>query len=55
MPGMKTIGTIYNASETNSINLNKIAKAYSKLEQEFEREPSPEELAKVLDLPTEKI
>ena len=25
-PGMKTIGTIYNASETNSINLNKIAK-----------------------------
>ncbi|MFM2136239.1 MAG: polymerase sigma factor RpoD [Bacteroidota bacterium] len=36
-------------------SLNKIAKAYSKLEQEFEREPSPEELAKVLDLPTEKI
>ncbi|MFM7216499.1 MAG: RNA polymerase sigma factor RpoD/SigA [Bacteroidota bacterium] len=36
-------------------SLNKIAKAYSKLEQEFEREPSPEELAKVLDIPTEKI
>ncbi|MFM2207138.1 MAG: polymerase sigma factor RpoD [Bacteroidota bacterium] len=36
-------------------SLNKIAKAYSKLEQEYEREPSPEELAKVLDLPTEKI
>lgn len=26
-PGMKTVGTLYNASETNSINLNKIAKA----------------------------
>ena len=26
-PGMKTLGTLYNASETNSINLNKIAKA----------------------------
>ncbi len=25
-PGMKTVGTLYNASETNSINLNKIAK-----------------------------
>ncbi len=36
-------------------SLNKISKAYSKLEQEFEREPSPEELAKVLDIPTEKI
>ena len=36
-------------------SLNKIAKAYSKLEQEYEREPSPEELAKVLDIPTEKI
>ncbi len=36
-------------------SLNKISKAYSKLEQEFEREPSPAELAKVLDIPTEKI
>ena len=36
-------------------SLNKISKAYSKLEQEFEREPSPAELAKILDIPTEKI
>src|SRR5471030_3167667 len=36
-------------------SLNKISKAYSKLEQEFEREPSPEELAKLLDLPEDKI
>ena len=36
-------------------SLNKISKAYSKLEQEFEHEPSPEELAKILDIPTEKI
>jgi RNA polymerase primary sigma factor len=36
-------------------SLNKISKAYSKLEQEFEREPSSEELSKILDLPSEKI
>ena len=30
--------------------LNKIGKAYSSLEQEFEREPSPEEIAKQLDM-----
>ncbi len=36
-------------------SLNKISKAYSKLEQEFEREPSPAELAKILDIPTEKV
>lgn len=36
-------------------SLNKINKAYSKLEQEFEREPSAEELAHVLDLPEDKI
>lgn len=36
-------------------SLNKIGKAFSKLEQEFEREPSSEELSKVLDLPSEKI
>ncbi|TAE56949.1 MAG: sigma-70 family RNA polymerase sigma factor [Bacteroidetes bacterium] len=29
--------------------LNKIGKAFSKLEQEFEREPSPEELAEILE------
>jgi RNA polymerase primary sigma factor len=36
-------------------SLNKINKAYSKLEQEFEREPTPEELANLLDLPQDKI
>jgi len=36
-------------------SLNKINKAYSKLEQEFEREPSPSELANILDLPEDKI
>jgi RNA polymerase primary sigma factor len=36
-------------------SLNKINKAFSKLEQEFEREPSPEELADILDLPEDKI
>jgi RNA polymerase primary sigma factor len=36
-------------------SLNKINKAFSKLEQEFEREPSAEELAKVLDLPEDKV
>jgi RNA polymerase primary sigma factor len=30
--------------------LNKIGKAYSSLEQEFEREPSPEEIAEQLDM-----
>src|SRR6266481_9990671 len=33
-------------------SLNKISKAYSKLEQEFEREPSADELAKILEIPT---
>ena len=36
-------------------SLNKINKAFSKLEQEFERPPSAEELAKVLDLPEDKV
>ncbi len=36
-------------------SLNKISKAYSKLEQEFEREPSVEELATLLELPIEKV
>jgi len=40
----------------NKVGLsNKIIKAYSQLEQEFEREPSTEELAELLDLPTEEI
>jgi RNA polymerase primary sigma factor len=36
-------------------SLNKINKAFSKLEQEFEREPTAEELASILDLPEDKI
>jgi RNA polymerase primary sigma factor len=36
-------------------SLNKINKAFSKFEQEFERTPSPEELADVLELPKEKV
>jgi RNA polymerase primary sigma factor len=36
-------------------SLNKINKAYSKLEQEYEREPSAEELSAVLDLPEDKV
>lgn len=36
-------------------SLNKLNKAFSKLEQEFEREPTEEELAFVLDLPEEKV
>jgi RNA polymerase primary sigma factor len=36
-------------------SLNKISKAYSKLEQEFEREPSPEEISKILQIPMEKV
>ena len=36
-------------------SLNKINKAFSKFEQEFERTPTPEELAEALDLPKEKI
>jgi len=40
----------------NKVGLsNKIIKAYSQLEQEFEREPSTEELADLLDLPTDEI
>src|SRR5271169_4596440 len=35
--------------------LNKIGKAFSTLEQEFEREPSASELAKVLDMSPEEI
>ncbi len=31
-------------------SLNKISKLYSKLEQEFEREPTPEELAEVMEM-----
>lgn len=40
----------------NKVGLsNKIIKAYSQLEQEFEREPSTEELAELLNLPTDEI
>ncbi len=36
-------------------SLNKINKAFSELEQEFEREPSPEELAEMLEISTEEV
>ncbi len=36
-------------------SLNKINKAFTQLEQEFEREPSPEELAKLLNLELEEV
>jgi RNA polymerase primary sigma factor len=36
-------------------SLNKINKAYSRLEQEFEREPTAEELATILELPEDKV
>lgn len=36
-------------------SLNKINKAFAKFEQENERTPSPEELARVLDIPKEKV
>ncbi len=36
-------------------SLNKINKAFSKLEQQFEREPSAEELSEVLELPQDKV
>lgn len=36
-------------------SLNKINRAFSELEQEFEREPSPEELAIFLEIPTEEV
>src|SRR4030043_444812 len=36
-------------------SLNKINKAFSKFEQEFERTPTPEELAEALELPKEKV
>ena len=36
-------------------SLNKINKAYSKLEQEFEREPTADEIATLLDLPIDKV
>ncbi|HZG26712.1 MAG TPA: RNA polymerase sigma factor RpoD/SigA [Chitinophagaceae bacterium] len=40
----------------NKVGLtNRIQKAYSLLEQEFEREPSAEELAEVLEMDTEEI
>ena len=36
-------------------SLNKINKAFSELEQEYEREPSSEELADMLEIPTEEV
>jgi RNA polymerase primary sigma factor len=36
-------------------SLNKITKAFSKFEQEHERRPSAEELAKALDIPVDKV
>ncbi len=36
-------------------SLNKINKAFSELEQEYEREPSPDELAETLEIPTEEV
>jgi RNA polymerase primary sigma factor len=36
-------------------SLNKINKAYSRLEQQFEREPSAEELSEILELPQDKV
>lgn len=36
-------------------SLNRISKTFSELEQKFEREPSPEELAEVLDLTISEI
>ena len=40
----------------NKVGLtNRIAKAYSMLEQQYEREPSPEELAEVLELDIEEV
>ncbi|HVY75046.1 MAG TPA: RNA polymerase sigma factor RpoD/SigA [Puia sp.] len=40
----------------NKVGLtNRIQKAYSQLEQQFEREPSPEELAEVLELEIEEV
>lgn len=40
----------------NKVGLtNRIQKAYSQLEQEYEREPSPEELAEILELDTDEV
>ncbi len=40
----------------NKVGLtNRISKAYSQLEQEYEREPTPEELAFLLDMDTEEV
>jgi RNA polymerase primary sigma factor len=40
----------------NKVGLtNRIQKAYSQLEQEFEREPSAEELAEILELDIDEV
>src|SRR3954463_9313629 len=40
----------------NKVGLtNRVSKAYSQLEQEFEREPSPDELATILEIDIEEV
>jgi RNA polymerase primary sigma factor len=36
-------------------NINKVNKAFSKLEQEFEREPTPDEISELLEMPVDKV
>lgn len=36
-------------------SLNKLNKTFSRLEQQFEREPLPEELSEILELPMDKV
>ncbi|MEN8120569.1 MAG: sigma-70 family RNA polymerase sigma factor [Bacteroidota bacterium] len=36
-------------------SLNRLNKAFSKFEQEFERKPTPQELSKILELPSDKV
>ncbi len=36
-------------------SLNKISKTFSELEQKYEREPSPDEMAEVLDVSTPEV
>jgi RNA polymerase primary sigma factor len=52
-----TCGTITDRSPSPQPGwiINKINKAFSRFEQEFERTPSPEELADILELPKEKV
>jgi RNA polymerase primary sigma factor len=36
-------------------NINKVNKAFSRLEQEFEREPTPDEISDLLEMPVDKV